>query len=103
MVYLISYTWSWTKAAENNGMIALIRPMMAAPCPVARFTNDFLLAIQIWWTLCFVVIQYLAIRSQHIFAHATTAQLSCHRGIADVCFELHFRVTPGQFRSAVVG
>ena len=78
MVYLISYTWSWTKAAENNGMIALIRPMMAAPCPVARFTNDFLLAIQIWWTLCFVVIQYLAIRSQHIFAHATTAQLSCH-------------------------
>ena len=26
-----------------------------------------------------------------------------HRGIADVCFELHFRVTPGQFRSAAVG
>ena len=24
----------------------------------------------------------------------------CHRRIADVCFELHFRVTPGQFRSA---
>ena len=23
-----------------------------------------------------------------------------HRRIADVCFELHFRVTPGQFRSA---
>ena len=26
-----------------------------------------------------------------------------YRGIADVCFELHFRVTPGQFRSAAVG
>ena len=26
-----------------------------------------------------------------------------HRGIADVCFELHFRVTPGQSRSAAVG
>ena len=25
------------------------------------------------------------------------------RRIADVCFELHFRVTPGQFRSAAVG
>ena len=29
--------------------------------------------------------------------------LSIHRRIADVCFELHFRVTPGQFRSAAVG
>ena len=26
-----------------------------------------------------------------------------YRRIADVCFELHFRVTPGQFRSAAVG
>ena len=26
-----------------------------------------------------------------------------HRRIADVCFELHFGVTPGQFRSAAVG
>ena len=44
----------------------------------SRFTNDFLPAIQIRWKLCLAVIPLLAIRSQQIFAHATTAQLSCH-------------------------
>ena len=47
-------------------------------CPGARFTNDFLPAIQIRWKLCLAVIPLLAIRLQQIFAHATTAQLSCH-------------------------
>ena len=40
-----------------------------------------LLAIQIWWKLRIdvsAVIQLLATRSQQSFAHATTAQLSCH-------------------------
>ena len=46
--------------------------------PGARFTNDFLPAIQIRWKLRLAVIPLLAIRSQQIFAHATTAQLSCH-------------------------
>ena len=46
--------------------------------PGARFTNDFLPAIQIRWKLRLAVILLLAIRSQQIFAHATTAQLSCH-------------------------
>ena len=46
--------------------------------PGARFTNDFLPAIQIRWKLCLAVIPFVAIRSQQIFAHATTAQLSCH-------------------------
>ena len=46
--------------------------------PGARFTNDFLPAIQIRWKLPLAVIPLLAIRSQQIFAHATTAQLSCH-------------------------
>ena len=45
--------------------------------PGARFTNDFLPAIQIRWKLGLAVIPLLAIRSQQIFAHATTAQLSC--------------------------
>ena len=44
----------------------------------ARFTNDFWPAIQIRWKLRLAVIPLLAIRSQQIFAHATTAQLSCH-------------------------
>ena len=46
--------------------------------PGAHFTNDFLPAIQIRWKLRLAVIPLLAIRSQQIFAHATTAQLSCH-------------------------
>ena len=46
--------------------------------PGARFTNDFLPAIQIRWKLRLAVIPLLAIRSQQIFAHATTAQLPCH-------------------------
>ena len=44
----------------------------------ARFNNDFLPAIQIRWKLHLAVIPLLAIRLQQIFAHATTAQLSCH-------------------------
>ena len=42
------------------------------------FTNDFLPAIEIPWKLCLAVIPLPAIRSQQIFAHAMTAQLSCH-------------------------
>ena len=38
----------------------------------------FLPAIPIRWKLRLAVIPLLAIRSQQIFAHATTAQLSCH-------------------------
>ena len=46
--------------------------------PGARFINDFWPAIQIRWKLRIVVIPLLAIKSRQIFAHATTAQLSCH-------------------------
>ena len=42
------------------------------------FTYDFLPAIQIRWKLRLAVIPLLAIKSQQIFVHATTAQLSCH-------------------------
>ena len=38
----------------------------------------FLPAIHIRWKFRLAVIPLLAIRSQQIFAHATTAQLSCH-------------------------
>ena len=44
---------------------------------VARFI-DFFPAIQIRWKLRLVVIPLLTIKSQHIFEHGTTAQLSCH-------------------------
>ena len=47
-------------------------------CSRARFTNDFLPEIQIRWKLRLAVIPSSVIRSQQIFAHATTAQLSCH-------------------------
>ena len=43
--------------------------------PGARFTNGFLPAIQIRWILRLAITPLLAIRSQQIFAHATTAQL----------------------------
>ena len=46
--------------------------------PGAIWLTIFLLEIQIWWKLRFVVIPQLAFRSQQIFAHATTAQLWCH-------------------------
>ena len=46
--------------------------------PGAPFTNGFLPAIQIRWKLRLAVIALRAIRSRQIFAHATTAQLSCH-------------------------
>ena len=38
----------------------------------------FLPAIQIRWKLRLAIIPLLVVRSQQIFAHATTAQLSCH-------------------------
>ena len=38
----------------------------------------YLPAIQIRWKLRLAINLLLAIRSQQIFAHATTAQLSCH-------------------------
>ena len=37
-----------------------------------------LLAIQIRWECCLVIIPLLAIRPQHISGHATAAQVSCH-------------------------
>ena len=46
--------------------------------PGAGFTNVFLPAIQIRWKFRLAIIPLLAIRSQQIFAHAMTAQLSCH-------------------------
>ena len=46
--------------------------------PGAHFTNGFLPAIQIRRKLCIAIIPLLAIWSQQIIAHATTAQLSCH-------------------------
>ena len=40
---------------------------------------DFLLVFQIQWKLNFAAIQLFAVRSQeNYFAHAMTAQLSCH-------------------------
>ena len=62
-------------------MIGTIKTTHLTPTPNhqgARFTNDILPAIQIRWKLCLAVITLLAIRSQQIFAHATTAQLSYH-------------------------
>ena len=37
---------------------------------------------------------------QAVRKNAGCSFICCNRRIADVCFELHFRVTPGQFRSA---
>ena len=56
-----------------------------------RFTDDFLPSIQIRWKLRLVVIPLLAIRSQQFFAHATTAQLSCHSQNSVVITKLELR------------
>ena len=48
------------------------------PRPGARFTNGFLPVIQIRWKIRLAITPLLAIRSQQIFAHVTTARLSCH-------------------------
>ena len=45
---------------------------------VTHFFKVLFLKIQIWCEICIAVIQLLVIRSQQIFAHAMTAQLSCH-------------------------
>ena len=60
----------------------------------ARFTNVFLPAIQIRWKLRLAITPLLAIRSQQIFAHATTAQLSCHvqKFCSDHCIRIEVRV-----------
>ena len=62
--------------------------------PGAHFTNDFLPAIQIRWKLRLAEILLLAIRSKQIFAHATTAQLSCHvqNFCSDHCIRIEMRV-----------
>ena len=52
--------------------------LVGACVPGTRFTNGFVPAIQIRWKLRLSITPLLAIRSQQIFAHATTAQLSCH-------------------------
>ena len=59
--------------------------------PGARFTNDFLPAIQTRWKLRLAVIPLLAIRSQQIFAHATTAQ-PCTKFCSDHCISIEMRV-----------
>ena len=57
---------------ELNKMVGYLNS-----CPEARFNTDFLPKIQFRWKLRLAVIPLPAIRSQQIFAHATTAQHSC--------------------------
>ena len=45
--------------------------------PEARFSNYSLPTVHIRWEVRLIVVPLLAIRSQQIFAHATTVQLSC--------------------------
>ena len=87
---MFSLTCAWTNSWANNGDAGDLRRhrahyeviiMVTLPTPLAlgsRFTNDFLPAIQIRWKFRPAIILLLAIRSQQIVAHATTAQLSCH-------------------------
>ena len=67
----------FTDTYAANGQIFLSDNIIPSKTRV-RFTNVFLPAIQIRWKLGLAIIPLLAIRSQQMFAHATTAQLSCH-------------------------
>ena len=73
---------TWT-----NHMGAFIHDLNVSPAIFVRLgkwppgsvsLTIFLPAIQMRWKLRLAVIPLLAIRSKQIFAHATTAQLSCH-------------------------
>ena len=67
-----------TQAAQPSESIKHLIKRFIGYSNKACFTNDYLPAIQMRWKSRLVVIPLLAIRSQQIFAHATTAQLSCH-------------------------
>ena len=69
--------WWWSETFWGSCDVAVLSLYIFCSTR-ARFTNDFLPAIQIRWKLRLAVIPLLAIRSQQIFEHATTAQLSCH-------------------------
>ena len=74
--YIRKYTpWALLLAFIPTG---LWRHHGTQQAPGAHFTNVFLPTIQIRWKLRLAITPLLAIRSQQIFAHATTAQLSCH-------------------------
>ena len=75
----ISFVWTLLSHSCKPFYLHCHPPRKVSWCePGARFTNDFLPAIQIRWKLRLAVIPLSVIRSQQIFAHATTAQLSCH-------------------------
>ena len=59
----------------------------------ARFTNDFLPAIQIRWKLRLALIPLLAIRSQQIFCtcHDSTAVMPCTKFCSDNCIGIEMR------------
>ena len=76
-LWSVTYILNWS--TPNFDWISnSIEISLVGRAPGARFTNDFSPAIQIRWKIRLAVIPLLAIRSQQIFAHATTAQLSCH-------------------------
>ena len=63
----------WLSLYRTSGWAAVL---FACLGPVSL--TFFLPAIQIRWKLRLAITPLLAIRSQQIFAHAMTAQLSCH-------------------------
>ena len=82
-VFFCNPKWTVGKQSSCRWFQTLWRSCVDGPWfsyvrPGARCTNDFLVAIQIWWKLRLVVIPCLAIRPQQISAHAMIAQLSCH-------------------------
>ena len=73
------YIWIFFKLRQGPLCLCLGMPLGVTFCsklgPVSL--TNFLPTIEIRWKLCLAVIPFLAIRSQQIFAHATTAVL-CH-------------------------
>ena len=60
--------------------------------PGARFTNIFLLAIQIRWKLRLAITPLLAIRSQQTFAHHSIAVVPCTKLCSDHCIGIKVKV-----------
>ena len=61
--------------SNSNSGTQTVEP---AYLPWAYYKNDFSIVIQIPWKVRFSVTPLWGIVRLHNFAHATTAQLSCH-------------------------
>ena len=67
----------------NNIVSSFLFPISPAAC----FTNNFSLTFRMWWKFHFLIIHFLVIRSQQIFA-----QTLCCRVMCKICSDQMIRI-----------